>query len=159
LQTFCISHWQSEPHQQHQNAAERRYQNIKRSANRLLDRTGAPANTWLLCLQYVCYLFNHTYNDNIKSATLNCLPGVTVDISALLRFHFLQKVYYKNVHCGFPSNSTDSMGYIVGISEHCGMPLLGKSSPLLPTALSTAHLFDHSILIIPIYMLIRFVGS
>jgi hypothetical protein len=45
LRALCISHWQSEPHQQHQNAAERHYQTIKRSANRLLDRTGAPANT------------------------------------------------------------------------------------------------------------------
>jgi hypothetical protein len=33
LRTLCISHWQSEPHQQQQNAAERRYQTIKRSAN------------------------------------------------------------------------------------------------------------------------------
>jgi hypothetical protein len=123
LRTLCISHWQSEPHQQHQNAAERRFQTIKRSANRLLDRNGAPANTWLLCLQYVCYLLNHTYNDNIKGVPLNCLTGVTVDISALLRFHFWQRVNYKNVDYGFPSDSTESMGYIVGISEHCGHAL------------------------------------
>jgi uncharacterized protein YllA (UPF0747 family) len=60
LRTLCISHCRSELHQQHQNAAERRYQTIKRSANLLLDRTGAPSNTWLLCLQYVCYLLSHT---------------------------------------------------------------------------------------------------
>ena len=65
LRTLCIGSWKSEPHQQHQNAAERRYQNVKGSANRLLDRTGAPAETWLLCLQYICYLLNHTYNGNI----------------------------------------------------------------------------------------------
>jgi hypothetical protein len=60
LRTFCISHWHREPHQQHHIAAERRFQTIKRSANGPLDRTGTQANTLLLCLQYVCYLLNHT---------------------------------------------------------------------------------------------------
>jgi hypothetical protein len=126
LRTLCIANWQSEPYQQHQNAAERRYQTIKGSANRLLDRTGAPANTWLLCLQYVCYLLNHTYNGNIHGVPLNHLTGMTVDISALLRFHFWQKVYYKSIDCGFPSDSVESMGHIVGVSEHCGHALTWK---------------------------------
>jgi hypothetical protein len=47
LRTFCIDSWQSEPHQHHQNPAERRYQTIKNSTNRILDRTGAPAHVWL----------------------------------------------------------------------------------------------------------------
>jgi hypothetical protein len=49
LRTFCIASWQSERHQHHQNPAERRYQTIKNSTNRVLDRTGAPAHVWLLC--------------------------------------------------------------------------------------------------------------
>ena len=53
LRTFCIDSWQSEPHQQQQNPAERRFQTIKNTTNRILDRTGAPAYTWLLCIQYV----------------------------------------------------------------------------------------------------------
>jgi hypothetical protein len=48
--TFCIDKWQSEPHQQHQNPTERRYQTIKNCTNCILDRTGAPAHTWLLAL-------------------------------------------------------------------------------------------------------------
>jgi hypothetical protein len=59
LRTFCIDNWQSEPHQQHQNPAERRYKTIKNWTNRILDRTRAPAETWLLALQYVCFLLNH----------------------------------------------------------------------------------------------------
>jgi hypothetical protein len=59
LRTFFINNWQSEPHQQHQNHAERRYQTIKNWTSRILDRTGAPAHTWLLALQYVCFLLNH----------------------------------------------------------------------------------------------------
>jgi hypothetical protein len=53
LRTLCITSWQSEPYQQQQNPAERRYQTIKRAANLVLDRSGAPDYTWLLCLQYV----------------------------------------------------------------------------------------------------------
>ncbi len=41
LRTLCISSWQSEPHQQQQNPAERRYQTVKTAANRVMDRTGA----------------------------------------------------------------------------------------------------------------------
>jgi hypothetical protein len=45
LRTFRIDNWQSEPHQQHQNPAERRYQTIRNYTNRILDRSGAPAYT------------------------------------------------------------------------------------------------------------------
>jgi hypothetical protein len=45
LSTLCINNWQSEPYQQHQNPAERRYQIIKNCTNRVLDRTGAPDTT------------------------------------------------------------------------------------------------------------------
>ena len=37
LRAMCISDWQSEPHQQQQNPAERRYQTIKSIANTILD--------------------------------------------------------------------------------------------------------------------------
>lgn len=126
LRTLCIPSWQSEPYQQHQNAAERRYQTIKRAANRILDRSGAPSHTWLLCLQYVCYLLNHTYNDNITGIPLQRLNGDTPDISVLLRFHFWQKVYYKKVDSHFPSASVEDAGHIVGISDHCGHALTYK---------------------------------
>jgi hypothetical protein len=39
LRTLCISDWQSEPRQQQQNPAERRYQTVKTTANRVLDRS------------------------------------------------------------------------------------------------------------------------
>jgi hypothetical protein len=92
LQTLRIKIWKSDPYQQHQNAAEQRYQKIKRATNRLLDQNGAPSNTWLICLKYVCHLMNHTYNDNINGVPLNHLTGTTIDISVLLRFHFWQKM-------------------------------------------------------------------
>ena len=126
LRTLCIGDWQSEPHQQQQNPAERRFQTVKNAANRVMDRTGAPPHTWFLCLTYVCFLLNHTYNVSIGDVPLNRLTGSTVDISVLLKFFFWQKVYYKKVDSGFPSESTEAMGHIVGISEHCGHALTWK---------------------------------
>jgi hypothetical protein len=86
LHTFCTNSWQSEPHQHHQNPAEQRYQTIKNSTNCILDRTGAPAHVWLLCLQYVCCLLNHTCNSTINAVPLTCLNRTTVNINPLLRF-------------------------------------------------------------------------
>jgi Reverse transcriptase (RNA-dependent DNA polymerase) len=126
LRTLCIGDWQSEPHQQQQNPAERRFQTLKTATNRVMDRSGAPACTWLLALTYVCYLLNHTYNSTISSVPLQQLTGSTIDISPLLRFHFWQKVYYKHGDSSFPSESTEGLGHIVGISEHCGHAMTWK---------------------------------
>jgi hypothetical protein len=50
LRALHIGQWQSEPHQQYQNPCERRYQTLKTTTNTLLDRSGYPGYTWLLCL-------------------------------------------------------------------------------------------------------------
>ena len=94
LRALCIDDWQSEPKQQHQNPAERRIQTVKMRSNIVMDRSGAPDNTWLLCLLYVCYLLNYTFCESIKDIPMRKLNGSTPDISALLRFHFWQEVYY-----------------------------------------------------------------
>jgi hypothetical protein len=91
LQTLFIKSWQSKPYQQHQNAAERRYQTIKSASNRLLNSTGAPSYMWLLCINYLLYKLNHTYNDKNNGVTLNQITQINVYISFLLRFHLWQK--------------------------------------------------------------------
>jgi hypothetical protein len=58
LRANIIKDWQSEPHHQHQNYAERHYAIIKSRTNVILNCTGAPPNTWLLCMQYVCFITN-----------------------------------------------------------------------------------------------------
>ncbi len=126
LRTFCIDSWQSEPKNQQQNFAERRFQTIKTTTNRILDRTGAPASTWLLCLQYVCFLLNHTYNETLKTVPIQALTGSTPDVSILLRFYYWQKVLYMRDDYDFPSESPEAMGHIVGISEHVGPALCWK---------------------------------
>jgi hypothetical protein len=88
LQPLHISTWQSEPHQQHQNPAKRQYQNIKQLCNTILDRSGAPAYTWLLCLMYVCFLLNNTWYEAVDDIPICMSTGSTNDISPLSCFHF-----------------------------------------------------------------------
>ena len=105
-----IQDWQSEPYYQHQNPAEQRYQDLKRMANRIMDRTGCPPELWLLALKYVAFVLNHTacsaINDNVP---LTYLTGVTQDISMLLRFHWYEKVYFLEEETSFPSESRESV--------------------------------------------------
>ena len=42
LRHYCIGQKLSEPHQQNQNPAERRIQDVKNHANTIMDRTGTP---------------------------------------------------------------------------------------------------------------------
>jgi hypothetical protein len=87
LWSLCIYNWQREPHQQHQNPCEPRYQNLKMMTNTVLDRTGSPAYLWLLCLQYVAFILNNSVSDALNGATpLQLLTGSTNDISPLLFF-------------------------------------------------------------------------
>jgi hypothetical protein len=105
LCTYGISSWQSEPHQQHQNPAERRYQTVKQLCNTILDQTGAPACCWLLCLMYVCFVLNNAFSDVIQSTPLHQVSGTDNDISPLLYFSFYEPLYYLVDEATFPSNS------------------------------------------------------
>jgi septum formation inhibitor MinC len=54
LRPLHISTWQSELHQQHQNPAERQYQNIKRLCNTILDALLWGSGVHLASLSHVC---------------------------------------------------------------------------------------------------------
>ena len=58
LRAYHISNWHSEPYHQNQNPAEWQYRTIKSWTNTVMNRSGAPANCWLLCMIYVCYILN-----------------------------------------------------------------------------------------------------
>ena len=127
LRALFISSWQSEPHQQQQNPAERKYHTLKRYTNTILSRTGAPANTWLLCLLYVCFLLNRLACQSLQWRTpLEALEGSTPDISPLLHFSFWDPVYYKLDDSDFPSGSTKGRGRWVGIAENVGHAMTYK---------------------------------
>jgi hypothetical protein len=126
LRPLHISTWQSEPHQQHQNPAKRQYQNIKRLCNTILDRSGAPAYTWLLSLLYVYFLLNNTWCEVVDDIPIRMSMGSTNDISPLLCFHFWEPVYYKLDDSDFPSDSREKCGHFVGISESVGHAMTFK---------------------------------
>ena len=95
FRAYVIGNWHSEAYQQQQNYAERKYQQVKTVTNRIMERAGSPAYTWLLALLYVCFLLNHVATESLSWRTpLERLTGVTPDISPLLRFHWYQPVYY-----------------------------------------------------------------
>jgi hypothetical protein len=110
LCTYGISSWQSEPHQQHQNPAERQYQTVKRLCNTILDWTGTPAYCWLLCLMYVCFMLNNAFSEVIQSTPLRQAYGTDNDISPMLYFSFYELVYYLVDETTFPSKSKELRG-------------------------------------------------
>mmetsp|Transcript_5060 Transcript_5060/g.7746 ORF Transcript_5060/g.7746 Transcript_5060/m.7746 type:complete len:562 (-) Transcript_5060:1187-2872(-) len=121
LRAYVISDWQSEPYQQHQNPCERRYQDLKRIVNRIMDRTNTPPTLWLLALCYVAFVLNHTALKSLNWITpIQVLLDSTPDISVLLRFFWYQPVYYKLDDTTFPSDSPELRGRFVGISETVG---------------------------------------
>lgn len=127
LRTYMTGAWQSEPYHQHQNPAERRFQTLKQDVNRVLDRTGAPDDCWLLALQYVCFIRNRVAHESLDwRAPLEVLLGVTPDISVLLRFSFYERVYCRLDDPTFPSDSPEVIGYMVGFAEHTGHALTYK---------------------------------
>ena len=121
LRNYCIGSWQSEPHQQHRNPAERRYQTLKTMTNKVMDRTGTPANLWLLALMYVVFILNNTASPSLNYITPSTyLSRTTNDISPILRFHWYEPVYYKLDDYYFPSESRELRGRFVGIAENVG---------------------------------------
>ena len=53
LRMYHSSSWHSEPYHQNLNPSEWCYTSIKAWTNTLHNRSGAPANCWLLCMTYV----------------------------------------------------------------------------------------------------------
>ena len=106
LRAYHISNWHSEPYHQNQNPAEWRYRTIESWTYTVMNRSGAPANCWLLCLTYVCYLLNHIACTPLDGKIpLLVLSGITPDISIILLFTFYQPVFYATYDQNFPSES------------------------------------------------------
>ena len=120
LRTFCIKDWQSEPHNKNQNYSERRWQDVKRMTEYLLNNVGAPANTWLLACTHVCMVLNHTASEKLGGRTpAEWLLGYTPDITPLVQFMFYEPVYYK-VHTEQFPDPSEALGRYVGVAETVG---------------------------------------
>ena len=109
------------PHNQQQNFAERGIGMVKSRTNIVMNRSGAPAYCWLLCLLYVCFLLNRLSHSSLDhKVPLELLTGQKADISPLLQYYFYEKVYYAAHDPGFPSESTERLGRFVGFGENVG---------------------------------------
>ena len=96
LRAYHNTNWHSESYHENQNPAEWRYRTIKSWTNTVMNRSGAPANFWLLCLIYVFYLLNHIACTALDGKIpLLALTGITPDISIILLFTLYQPVFYE----------------------------------------------------------------
>jgi len=125
LRSYMIDDWQSEPHQQQQNFAERIYQDVKRYANWVLNWSGAPPQAWLWAFQYCAYIMNRTARETLNWRTpYEALSGQTPDISVMMKFVFWEICYIANYQepgsSSFPSESNEIAVRMIGFSESVG---------------------------------------
>ena len=94
LRAYHISNWHSEPYHQNQNPAEWMYRTIKSWTITAMNRSSAPANCWLLCMIYVCYILNHIACGALNgSIPLLVLYGITPDISIMCYIRFINQYF------------------------------------------------------------------
>ena len=94
----------TEPYHPQQNPAEARaVKFIKQHTQILMDRTGAPPDTWFFASQYVASVHNHTADPTLNWNTpYSRRHGITPDISKFLQFTFNEKVYYLDPGAKYP---------------------------------------------------------
>ena len=127
LRTFGIRDWQSEPYNKNQNYAERGWRDAKRHTDNLMNMSNAPDELWLLALEYVCFVMNHTAMESLGWRTpVEWLLGYTPDITVLLQFMFYEPVYYLKFEGDSNDDAEEEMGRFVGIAEQVGHAMTYK---------------------------------
>ena len=92
-----------------------------------MNSSSAPANCWLLCMIYVCYILNHIVCGTLNGSNpLLVLYGITPDISIMFLYTFYQPVFYATHDTHFPSESEERTAFFVGFGEHCGDAMTHK---------------------------------
>ena len=84
LRMYHSSSWNSEP-----------YCTLKSWTKTIMNRSGTPADCWLLCMIHASYILNHlSYEALGGNVPLGMLYGVSPDISIILLYTFYQPVFY-----------------------------------------------------------------
>ena len=92
-----------------------------------MNRSGAPADCWLLCMIHASYILNHRSCEALAGKVpLGTLHGVSPDISIILLYTFYQPVYYATHNQSYPSASEERAAGWVGFGEHVGDALTHK---------------------------------
>ena len=116
-----IKDWTSEPHNKNLNFAEHVWQDAKRKTEITLNFRNAPAFVWLLCLEYVCFVMNHTAQEQLGWCTpTEWLLGYTPDITVLLQFTFGEPMYHPSNEAHFSQVPNEELGHFVGIVDVVG---------------------------------------
>ena len=150
LRMYHSSSWNSEPYHQHQNPAEGRYCTLKSWTNTIMNRSGAPADCWLLCMIHASYILNHLSCEALGgNVPLGMLYGVSPDISILLLYTFYQPVCYATHNQSYPSTSDERASRWIGFGDMLVMPSPTNSLMMTPRKSSTDLLSDPQILPIP----------
>ena len=124
---YHSSSWNSEPYHQNPNPAEGRYCTLKSWTNTIMNRSGAPADCWLLCMIHASYILNHLSFEALGgNVPLGMLYGVSPDISIILLYTFYQPVFYATHKQSYPSASEERAARWVGFGEHVGDALTHK---------------------------------
>jgi hypothetical protein len=77
---------------------------LKKTAHLMMDHVGSPEFVWLDAMIYIAVINNWTADELLGWCTpFEKRHGYTPDISALLCFHFFEKVYYLECDENFPS--------------------------------------------------------
>ena len=133
LRYLIIKNWQSERNCQRQNYCENRWQHLKRNVDWIMNLRNVDPEAWLLCLEWVADVMNHTSEKSIDyKIPLSKLTGETTDISVILVFFFWDIVYaprYKDKHYRDQIGSEDSSeirGRFVGFAWDVGHALTFK---------------------------------
>ena len=92
-----------------------------------MNRSGAPADCWLLCMIHASYILNHLSCEALGgNVPLGMVYGVSPDISILLLYTFYQPVFYATHNQSYPSASEERAARWVGFGEHVGDALTHK---------------------------------
>jgi hypothetical protein len=130
LRTFCVKDWQSEPYKGNQNFTERGWKDTKTRFKNAMNANNVPPEVWLLLLQYICKIQNHTAVESLNWRTpTEWLLGYTPDITVFLQFRlfrFYKPVYYAKYDAKFPQDSSESLGRFVGIGQNVGHAMTFK---------------------------------
>ena len=86
-----------------------------------MNRTGAPADCWLLCMIHASYILNHLSCEALAgNVLLGMIYGVSPVISIILQYTFYQPVFYATHNQSYPSVSEERAAHWVGFGEHVG---------------------------------------
>jgi hypothetical protein len=131
LRSLVIEDWQSEPHYQHQNYAERQWQELKKVVHRIMDSSSnSPPECWALCCHYCCLIYNRMSSPTLGNDTpyFRLHSQLPDHISTIPNFTCYQGVYYQHHASASESiiETRKAYGHFVRFAENFGHSLTCK---------------------------------